>query len=203
MNLACLFNRQCARQYLHTLLLACVLSGAVTTDASAALRKVGDEGRLKINISGTVVATGKCTFRNRVSPDINFGDIRFSSVSGVNNISGSYVRPLDTDMTCTGDTAGGTRFRFDSKQGAEVSDGSHKLLPVRVGGVAATNPNLGIRLLVNGKPQDINTDFYVDLVNVQNLPKLEVELVQLHPDDNTWVNGQSISSSAVLTMSFD
>ncbi|OBU10412.1 hypothetical protein AYY17_15900 [Morganella psychrotolerans] len=196
-------NRYSARQSLYTLLLAGVLCGAVIPDAFSVPRKAGDESRLKINISGTVVANGRCVFKNHGSPDIDFGDIRFSSVSGVNNISGTYIRPLDTDMECIGDTAGGTRFRFDSKQGAEISDGSHKLLPVSVGGVASMNPNLGIRLLVNGKPQDINTDFNVDLVNVQNSPKLEVELVQLHPDDNTWVNGQSISSNAVLTMSFD
>ena len=147
--------------------------------------------------------TGQCRLSNTGFSVIDFGDIRFSSASGVNNISGSYIRPLDTDMTCTGDTAGATRFRFDSQQGNEVSDGSHKLLPVNIKETAAMNSNLGIRLLVNGKPQDINTDFNVDLMNVHNSPKLEVELVQLHPDDNTWVNGQSISSNAVLTMSFD
>ncbi|GAA0342440.1 hypothetical protein L9H26_12060 [Morganella psychrotolerans] len=196
MNLACVFNRQ----NLYTLLLTGVLTGAVIPDAFSVPRKAGDENRLKINISGTVVATGRCVFRNHGSPDIDFGDIRFSSASGVNNISGSYVRPLDTDMTCTGDTAGTTYFRLDTINNGPIGDNGRKSLPVKVGGIMATDPNLAIRLLVNGKQQDINTNFTIDTLN---LPKLEVELVQIHPDDISWVNGQKISSEAILTMSFD
>ncbi len=77
----------------------------------------------------------------------------------------------------------------------------HKLLPVSVkDSVISTNENLGIRLLVNGKIQDVDTDFSVDL---GNMPKLEVELVQLNPDDKTWENGLGIVSHAILTLSFD
>ena len=201
MNLTYFFNRQCALWSLYTLLLAGVLSGAVIPDAYSVPRKPGDQAALKINISGTVVATGKCLFLDPNPKSINFGDIRYSSASGVNNLTGSYIRQFDSRMACRGDTVGSTRFRFESRSGVPVSDGSHKLLPVSVGsGTNPPNNNLGIRLLVNGQPQDVDSDFSVDM---QNPPKLEVEIVQLHPDDNTWVNGQSITSFAILTLSFD
>lgn len=200
MKLTYLFNRQCIRCYLHTLLLAGVLSGAVVPDAFSAPRKAGDQSGLRINISGIVVAIGKCVFYNQGPPNIDFGDIRFSSASGVNNITGRYVKPLDSDMTCTGDTAGMTYFSLDTINNGPIGDNGHKSLPVKVGGIMATDPNLAIRLLVNGKQQDVNTKFSMDL---QNLPRLEVELVQIHPDDISWINGQKISSEAKLIMDFD
>lgn len=185
----------------HALLLAALLPAAVSLTAFPALGKTGDENQMKINISGTVVATGHCIFADPMPKDIRFGDIRYSSAAGVNNLTGSYVRALDSRMHCTGDIAGNTHFRFESRSGTPVSDGSHKLLPVSVGsGTNPSNKNLGIRLLVNGKIQDVDSDFSVDM---KNPPTLEVELVQIHPDDNTWSNGQSITSHAILTLSFD
>lgn len=184
----------------HTLLLGGLLSAAVSLTAFPALGKTGDENRLKINISGTVVATGRCVFNNHSSPDIDFGDVRFSSVAGVNNIEGRYTRELDVAMTCIGDTAGTTRFRMNTIKGSAIADGSYGSLPVIVGGIQVVDKNLAIRLFVNGKQQSINEDFIVD---IQRLPTLQAELVQLHPDDNTWKNGQSIESHATLVMSFD
>lgn len=185
---------QCA----HALLLAGLLSAAVSPAAFSAPRKAGDESRMKINISGSVIATGRCTFKDSSPQVIEFGDIRYSSVSGVNNLSGSYKQPISSEMTCSGDTAGNTLFRLESKNGAPVTDGNYQLLPVNIGN--DRNPNLGIRFLVNGKPQNVNTDFAMD---IQHLPVLETELIQLHPDDNTWQNGQSIYSHATLIMSFN
>ncbi|MEJ3776476.1 hypothetical protein, partial [Acinetobacter pittii] len=51
----------------HTLLLGGLLSAAVSLTAFPASGKTGDENRLKINISGTVVATGRCIFNNHSS----------------------------------------------------------------------------------------------------------------------------------------
>ncbi|ENZ0349414.1 fimbrial protein [Morganella morganii] len=185
-------------QYACALLLAGLLSAAVSPAAFSVPRKAGDENWMKINISGSVIASGSCTFKDSSPQVIEFGDIRYSSVSGVNNLSGSYKQPISSEMTCSGDTAGNTRFRLESRHGTPVSDGSHQLLPVYIG--TGRTPNLGIRLLVNGKPQDVNTDFAMD---IQHLPVLEAELIQLHPDDNTWMNGQSIYSHAALIMSFN
>ncbi|MGJ7065277.1 fimbrial protein [Morganella morganii] len=185
---------QCA----HALLLAGLLSAAVSPAAFSAPRKAGDESRMKINISGSVIATGRCTFKDSSPQVIEFGDIRYSSVSGVNNLSGSYKQPISSEMSCSGDIAGNTLFRLESKNGAPVTDGNYQLLPVNIGN--DRNPNLGIRFLVNGKPQNVNTDFAMD---IQHLPVLETELIQLHPDDNTWQNGQSIYSHATLIMSFN
>ncbi|EMD6371381.1 TPA: hypothetical protein ACYSAQ_001866 [Morganella morganii] len=184
----------------HALLFAALLPAAVSLTVFPALGKTGDENQLKINISGTVVATGRCVFRNHSSPDIDFGDVRFSSVAGVNNIEGRYIRELDASMSCIGDTAGTTRFSMNTINGNAISDGSYGSLPVIVGGIQTVNKNLAIRLFVNGKQQSINKDFIVD---IQNLPTLEAELVQLNPDDNTWQNGQSIESHGILVMSFD
>lgn len=185
-------------QYACALLLGGLLSAAVSPAAFSAPRKAGDESRMKINISGSVIATGRCTFKDSSPQVIEFGDIRYTSVSGVNNLSGSYKQPLSSEMTCSGDTAGNTRFRLESRHGTPVTDGSHQLLPVYIG--TGRTPNLGIRLLVNGKQQDVNTDFAMD---IQHLPVLETELIQLHPDDNTWMNGQGIYSHATLIMSFN
>lgn len=197
MKLTYLFNRRGA----HTVLLGGVLSAAVGLTAFPVSGKTGDENRLKINISGTVVATGSCVFVDPMPKDISFGDIRYSSVTGANNLTGNYIRPLDNRMRCSGDVAGSTHFRFESRSGTPVSDGSHKLLPVVAGRIPSPpNKNLGIRLLVNGKPQYVGSDFSVD---INNLPKMEAELVQLNPDDTTWVNGQKIVSHAILTLSFD
>lgn len=188
-------------KYAHALLLAALLPAAVSLTAFSALGKTGDENPLKINISGTVVATGKCLFIDPHSPDINFGNIYYSSVAGVNNITGSYTGTLDTRISCSGDTAGHAFFRFQSRSGTPVNYDGHKLLSVSVvNSSMTTNENLGIRLLVNGKIQDVDTDFSVDL---GNMPKLEVELVQLNPDDKTWKNGLGIVSHAILTLSFD
>ncbi|MET4878260.1 hypothetical protein AB7160_15310 [Morganella morganii] len=185
----------------HALLLAMLLPAAVSLTVFPALGKTGDENRLKINISGTVIATGKCLFINPNPPDVNFGNIYYSSVAGVNNITGSYTGTLDTRISCSGDTAGHAFLRFQSQSGTPVSDGSHKLLPVSVlDSSITTNENLGIRLLVNGKIQDVDTAFSVD---PGNMPKLEVELVQLNPDDKTWKNGLQIVSHAILTLGFD
>lgn len=184
----------------HALLLAMLLPAAVSLTVFPALGKTGDENQLKIDISGTVIATGRCVFNNHSSPDIDFGDVRFSSAAGVNNIEGRYIRELDVAMTCVGDTAGTTRFRMNTIKGSAIADGSYGSLPVTVGGIQPANPNLAIRLFVNGKQQSINEDFIVD---IQRLPKLEAELVQLHPDDNTWTNGQPVESHATLMMSFD
>ncbi|EPU0814655.1 hypothetical protein OA40_15250 [Morganella morganii] len=185
-------------QYACALLLAGLLSAAVSPAAFSVPRKAGDENWMKINISGSVIATGSCTFKDSSPQVIEFGDIRYTSVSGGSNLSGSYKQPLSSEMTCSGDPAGNTRFRLESRHGTPVSDGSHQLLPVYIG--TGRTPNLGIRLLVNGKPQDVNTDFAMD---IQHLPVLEAELIQLHPDDNTWMNGQSIYSHAALIMSFN
>lgn len=187
-------------KWAHALLLAALLPVAVSLTAFPALGKTGDENQLKINISGTVVATGFCIFADPIPKGISFGDIRYSSAAGVNNLTGSYVRALDSRMYCFGDTAGNAHFRFESRSGTPVSDGSHKLLPVSVGRTNLSNKNLGIRFLVNGKIQDVDSDFSVDM---KNPPTLEAELVQIHPDDNTWSNGQSITSHAILTLSFD
>lgn len=185
----------------HALLLAALLPAAVSLTTFPASGKTGDENRLKMNISGTVVATGKCSFVNSRPPNINFGNIYYSSVAGVNNITGSYTGTLDTRIACSGDTAGHAFFRFQSRSGTPVNYDGHKLLPVSVkDSEISTNENLGIRLLVNGKIQDVDTDFSVDL---GNMPKLEVELVQLNPDDKTWENGLGIVSHAILTLSFD
>lgn len=195
-----IFIKQFNRHVVCTTLLGGVLSAAMSLTTFPALGKKGDEIPLKIDISGTVVSTGRCVFNNHSSPDINFGDVRFSSAAGVNNIEGRYIRELDVAMTCTGDTTGTTRFRMSTIKGSAITDGSYGSLPVIVGGIQAVNQSLAIRLFVNGKQQSINKDFSVD---INNLPKLEAELVQLHPDDNTWRNGQSIESHATLMMTFD
>jgi hypothetical protein len=164
--------------------------------AHAARRDAGDRFEMKINISGSIVVTGKCTFNQGGELLVDFGEIRFSSTS--NELGRTYIEPLVSDMTCSGDTAGTATMMLSSKDGNAQDYNGNKLLNVGIeGGVTTTG--LGIALKVNGQIQNVNTPFSVE---VGQFPTLEAQLVQT--DVSKKLNsGNRITSSATLLMEFD
>ncbi|ELQ6221728.1 hypothetical protein R2320_002998 [Cronobacter turicensis] len=162
-------------------------------------RDAGDQVKMNINISGTVIASGSCVFNagSGSTVGIDFGSIRYSTLNGflLENENHEYRKPLNSAMTCTGDYEGAI-MTFASSNGTTVTYNEHKLLPVTLNGNASNN--LAIMLLVDEQVQDIGTAFNVD---VTNPPKLEAELTQVGDSDNV-PDGATLTSSATLTLSF-
>lgn len=162
----------------------------------AARRVAGEQVKMKINITGSIIVTGKCTFNQGGVITVDFGDIRFSSNG--NELSSTYLKPLISDMTCSGDTGGTATMVLSSKEGDWQDYSGHKLLNVGIEG-GTTTSGLGIMLKVDGQTQDVNTPFAVD---VDRFPTLEAELMQTDGSKKL-VSGNKITSSATLTMAFD
>lgn len=174
-----------------TLILSC------TPALANSVRAAGDQFKMNINISGTVMANGSCTFNSASQSveSLNFGNITFRTVNGF-ELKGQYRQALNSEMTCTGDTNGSTTMLFSSSTGATVSFNGQKLLPVTLNGI--TSNNLGIELFVDGAAQDVGTAFDVDMAKP---PKIEAELVQTGSSD-TVSDSAILSASASLTMAF-
>ena len=163
-----------------------IVAGAVQAD---------DPIRININISGTLVANGSCTFNQGDSVSVDFGDVEFATVEGSTQLKGEYVKPLPSDMDCKGDMSGASLTLKTA--GSLIDYQGHKLLPVNLNGSAASQ-DLAIRLTVNGEVQDINTSFTFDTVNQ---PSLQAELVQTGTGAG-FSNGAAITASATLVMEF-
>lgn len=162
-------------------------------------RDAGDQFKMNINISGTVVATGTCTFDNSVLGEIDFGNVTYSTDIGFKLI-GEYRQKLNSAMTCSGDTVGTTTMTFTDQLGNAVDFNGHKLLSISNANHGGILQNLGIEFLANGEIQDVGTAFTVDL---SNPPQLEANLVQIGSSaDAAIVEGNTILASAVLTMEF-
>lgn len=161
------------------------------------IRATGDQFTMDINISGTVVANGSCTFTNGRESDVNFGDVRYHTTAGGNVLESTYSKTLVSDMTCTGDTAGTATMILSSANQENVDYEGHKLLGTSVNGIASKD--LAIQLVVDDVVQDVNSAFTVDLGKP---PKLVAKLL-LVGDGGSLTDDTSISSSATLTMAFE
>lgn len=152
---------------------------------------------LNINISGTVIASGSCTFDQQGTSEVDFGDVKYINTTTGNTLKGSYLKNLTSGMTCTGDTEGTAVMTLSAMDQKSVAYNGHKLLTTSVNGVASTD--LAIQLQVNGVAQDINSAFTVDM---ENPPVLAAELIQVG-DGSGLINDADISASATLTMAFE
>lgn len=156
-------------------------------------RDAGDQFKMNINISGTVVVTGSCTFNSGSGGNITYQEwknVTYSMANGFRLI-GEYTLAIDGAMTCSGDTEGAATMTFTDYHGNGVDFDGHKLLTV----VGASNI-LGVELLVNGVIQDVGAPFNVDMTNP---PQLEAKLVQTGTAD---FNGSMVLAETVLTMEF-
>lgn len=178
------------------LLLALVLLNTLPAQAKSA-RGTGDEYSMNINISGTVVVTGSCTFVKGGPLDVPFGDVMYSSATGSVAIEGSYKQPLPSQMSCSGDTGGKAQMKLTTTVGSDVSYSGVTLLPVMFSGIQSKS--LGIRLLADGTAQSTGKWFDVDMAKP---PTLVAELVQTG-DGRDFTSGADFTASATLTMAFN
>ncbi|MCK6933105.1 fimbrial protein [Enterobacter roggenkampii] len=155
----------------------------------------GDRYTLDINISGTVVANGSCSFNQGGTLNINFGTVKLENTGNSTvQLEGDYQRELASDFFCSGDTAGLLQMQFSSADGQYETYNGTKVLNTSRGIVA-------IQLLVNGAPQNMGTWFDVDPASTQNL---HAQLVQISTANTTGVtSGDTFTASGTLTLAFN
>ncbi|MEB8258289.1 fimbrial protein [Enterobacter asburiae] len=182
-------------------LLAWLMALSATAGAAShkTSRAAGDQFKMNINITGTVLATGACTFNQGGTVSVDFGTLQYTTTGGNNALKDGYRQPLASGMTCTGDTDGSTVMTLNSSNGGSVDYQGNRLLPVTNDASRTQSTDLAIRLLVNEQVQDVNTAFAVDM---QNPPLLEAEVVQTG-SGSTFVSGATFSANATLTMAFN
>lgn len=150
---------------------------------------------MNINISGTVIANGSCAFNQGGALQVDFGDVKLQA-TGTDTVAleGNYLKPLTSNFTCSGDTAGLLQMKFISSTGAYGTYNGVKVLAVDKGIVA-------IQMLVNNAAKNMNEWFNVDQ---QNPPVLEVQLVQIsNTNTKKVVSGDLFSASGTLMMAFN
>ncbi|QPJ99572.1 type 1 fimbrial protein [Enterobacter mori] len=152
---------------------------------------------MDIDISGTVVATGSCSFNQGGSVGVDFGSVKYSTFSG-NTLQGEYTQPLPSSLNCTGDTDGNVQMKLDSAGGSYHVWNEHTILPVLTG-KGSESISLGIGLQVNGAEVDCGKWFSIDL---DAPPDLMVSLIQ-YGDGSDFVDGDTFTASGTLTVAFN
>ncbi|MBL5841183.1 hypothetical protein JBO41_09715 [Enterobacter asburiae] len=186
--------RACARRgYLV------VMAGVLLALNVPAQGAVGDRFTMKINISGTVVATGSCSFNQGGTLVVDFGEVQYITAGGSNTLKEGYRQALASSMTCTGDTDGSAIMTLMSGNGSSVDFQGHRLLPVKYDDGGVESKDLAVRLLVDNKVQDVNASFAVD---IKTPPNLEAEVVQTG-NGSSFVSGAAFSANATLIMAFN
>lgn len=184
------------KKWIYGLAILLFFGGGAVAEANV-LGDSGDEFTMDIHISGTVVAIGACTFTQKGPVAVNFGDVEYSTAGGA-HLNGSYVKTLDSGMTCSGDSAGHAQMKVDTAAGTDITYNGQTLLPVNYTD-GTTSPSLGIGLTVNGIAQNVGEWFDVDMTRP---PALEARLIQVG-DGKDFVSGLEFSESATLIMAFN
>lgn len=142
-----------------------------------------DATNVKINITGTVVANGRCNFAGGSPITVEYGDVFISEIVG-----DKYRQPLNYNISCSGDAGGKTiQLQLDGS-GADFD-----------GTLLSTNAKgLGIKLLRDNNPM-VPGRWY-DL-NPSSPPKLEGVLVKQGGAE--FNNGQEFSASATLKVAYN
>ncbi|EPS2709685.1 fimbrial protein [Cronobacter turicensis] len=155
----------------------------------------GAKYNLNISIDGTIVANGSCKFNNGGNLMVDFGEVRLQAgASNSVTMEGSYRKPIVSDFTCSGDSAGLLQMQLSNTGGTYKTYNGVQVLDTDKGIV-------GVELLVNGAAQSMGTWFTVDQ---DNPPKLEAELVQTSmTNSNNVVSGDTFTASGTLTMAFN
>lgn len=138
-----------------------------------------------INISGTVISTGACSF-NKTELDINFGDVYIADLVGDSN-----RKDIGYTLSCTGD------YAYSDIQlhiSGTVSSSDRSLLATNV-------PGVGIKLFrdnIQLKPDEI-----ISLGDDPSIaPKLRAAVV-IGDADVSKLNGVRFFTSATLTVAFN
>ena len=184
------------RRYRQISLILAMLLPVIHAKADTEIpAKSGDKFTMNINLSGTVVANGSCTFNNSDVVKIEFEDVKINSPTpDTIQLDGSYIQPLASSFTCTGDTAGLLQMEFTSSSGSYVTYNGIQVLN--------TDKNIvGIQLVVNGVPKNMGEWFDID---PSSPPTLQAELVQLSSTNAGHVqSGDEFTASGTLTMAFN
>ncbi|EGT5658710.1 fimbrial protein [Citrobacter braakii] len=190
------------RHILYLLRQMVILSFCLTVlsvgNVQAKPRDTGDQFTMAINISGKVVANGACTFDQKGTLAVDFSDVKYKTDSSRNTLEGTYIQPLASSMSCSGDSEGKTQMKLDTTTGEVVSYLGVNLLPV-MNASSSQSDSLGIRLQVNGTSQSVGEWFDVDM---KNPPALKAELVQFG-DGSDFIDGSTFTANATLTMAFN
>ncbi|OKB66622.1 hypothetical protein BHU62_11970 [Serratia marcescens] len=142
-----------------------------------------DTTNVKINITGTVVANGRCTFAGGNPITVEYGDVFISDIAG-----DRYRQPLNYGVSCSGDAGGKTIQLQLAGIGADFD-----------GTLLGTNAKgLGIKLLRDNSQMEPGK--WYDL-NPSSPPKLEGVLVKQSGAD--FSNGQEFSASATLKVAYN
>ncbi|MCU6278389.1 hypothetical protein [Enterobacter quasiroggenkampii] len=160
-------------------------------------RTAGEQMKMNINISGTVVATGSCTFNSGSGGSLTFAPVWENVTYSIDNgfeLIGEYSQVIDSAMTCSGDTNGTAKMMFTDVQGDGVDFNGHKLLSFP--GISF----LGLEIYVNGVIQDVGTPFNVDM---SDPPQLEAKIVQVETEyDIDLPSRHLVMAETLLTMEF-
>ncbi|MCK6964554.1 fimbrial protein [Enterobacter bugandensis] len=135
-----------------------------------------------INIHGTVIDTGSCTFSGQKPLQIEYGDVYISELTPGNN-----NRKLEYTLKCSGNPHGKT---VEMKFQGTGADFDNQLLQTDVKG-------LGIKIFKNTSPQAINSWFSIES---NNPPKLVAELIK--QDGATFQNGQAFNAAMTLVVEY-
>ncbi|MDY0969681.1 MrfF [Siccibacter turicensis] len=150
---------------------------------------------MNINISGVVIANGSCTFTQGDALQIDFGEVKLQPTGpGVVKLDGNYLKPLASDFSCSGDSAGLLQMRFISSSGNYSTYNGIKVLAVDKGIVA-------VQLRVNGTAKNMGDWFDVDPASP---PSLQAEIVQISTSNaNNVVSGDAFTANGTLVMAFN
>ncbi|MHA0866985.1 fimbrial protein [Enterobacter wuhouensis] len=155
----------------------------------------GDKAQINIDITGTLVATGSCTFDQGGTLSVNFGIIELKkNRDNTLSLFGDYKKPLTSDFSCTGDSSGLLQMKFESSSGSYETYNGKNVLGTDKGVI-------GIELLVNGNPQSMAEWFDVD---TENQPTLQAQIVQVSSENTSNVKtDDTFSASGTLTLAFN
>lgn len=160
-----------------------ILLSSVTIIGRADTRKLNFS--TGINISGTVISTGACSF-NKTELDINFGDVYIADLVGDSN-----RKDIGYTLSCTGD------YAYSDIQlhiSGTVSSSDRSLLATNV-------PGVGIKLFRDNI--QLKLDEIISLGDDPSIaPKLRAAVV-IGDADVSKLNGVRFFTSATLTVAFN
>lgn len=156
---------------------------------------INDRYSMNIDISGTLVSNGSCTFNAGQSLQVDFHQVKLQRTGKTTvELTDSYLQPLASTFTCTGDSYGLLQMQLTSLSGSYQTYNGTNVLGTNKGIVA-------IELLVNNAPQNMGEWFTVDPTSP---PALQAQLVQVSNDNSSSVvSGDTFSASATLTLAFN
>ncbi|WP_449554839.1 fimbrial protein [Lelliottia amnigena] len=179
----------------NALALGLMASALLTGFNPATLANPGSTYSLNIAIDGTIMANGSCKFNQGGALTVDFGEVQLQgSADNTVTMNGTYRKPIVSDFTCSGDSAGLLQMKLSNTGGGEKTYNGVQVLDTDKGIV-------GVELLVNGVAQSTGSWFTVDQ---DSPPSLEAQLVQTGTTNSSnVVSGDTFTAAATLVMAFN